>query len=108
MPTDLDADLHQEFTQGLIDITVDDQRDVAIFRLCNQKRLQCPYLIESFEVVGEAGTGIDTIRLANEKDFDVLLLDINMPGVTGPAVAEEAGITRCSRTISPPGPSTSP
>ncbi len=42
-----------------------------------------------FEVVGEAGTGIDTIRLANEKDFDVLLLDINMPGVTGPAVAEE-------------------
>jgi two-component system response regulator NreC len=42
-----------------------------------------------FEVVGEAGTGIDTIRLANEKNFDVLLLDINMPGVTGPAVAEE-------------------
>jgi DNA-binding NarL/FixJ family response regulator len=42
-----------------------------------------------FEVVGEAGTGMETMRLASEKDFDVLLLDINMPEVTGPAVAED-------------------
>ena len=49
-----------------------------------------------FTVVGEAGTGIDTIRLANEKDFDILLLDINMPGVTGPAVAEEV-LKKCKR-----------
>lgn len=42
-----------------------------------------------FEVVGEAGTGIETVKLASEKDFDVLLLDINMPGMRGPMVAEE-------------------
>ncbi len=42
-----------------------------------------------FEVVGEAGTGKETVRLINQKDVDVLLLDINMPGMTGPMVAEE-------------------
>jgi len=42
-----------------------------------------------FEVVGEAGTGAETIKLASKKDVDVLLLDINMPEITGPIVAEE-------------------
>ncbi len=60
--------------------------DLAVFRSGLKALLEKE---SDFEVVGEAGTGIDTIRLANEKDFDVLLLDINMPGVTGPAVAEE-------------------
>jgi DNA-binding NarL/FixJ family response regulator len=42
-----------------------------------------------FKVVDEAGTGTDTVNLAGKKDFDVLLLDINMPGMTGPMVAEK-------------------
>lgn len=42
-----------------------------------------------FVVVEEAGTGLETIRLTSAKDFDVLLLDINMPGMTGPAIAED-------------------
>jgi two-component system response regulator NreC len=41
------------------------------------------------EVIGETGTGADTIRAAQQKEFDVLLLDINMPGLSGPRVAEE-------------------
>ncbi len=41
------------------------------------------------EVVGESGNGTETIRAAQQKDFDVLLLDINMPGLSGPRVAEE-------------------
>ncbi len=49
-----------------------------------------------FEVVGEAGTGMETMRLASETDFDVLLLDINMPEVTGPAVAEEV-LKKCDQ-----------
>jgi len=40
------------------------------------------------EVVGETGNGFDTIRSANELDVDVLLLDISMPGLPGPRVAE--------------------
>lgn len=42
-----------------------------------------------FEVVGEAGTGKETVKLISEKAVDVLLLDINMPGMKGPMVAEE-------------------
>ncbi len=40
-------------------------------------------------VVGETGTGIDTIKMAQQTELDVLLLDINMPGLSGPRVAEE-------------------
>lgn len=42
-----------------------------------------------FEVVGETGSGMDTIALAKELQFDLLLLDISMPGLSGPRLAEE-------------------
>lgn len=32
---------------------------------------------------GEAATGEDAIRLASEQDFDLILLDLNMPGLNG-------------------------
>jgi DNA-binding NarL/FixJ family response regulator len=40
------------------------------------------------EVVGETGNGFDTIRAVTEKDLDVLLLDVAMPGLPGSKVAE--------------------
>ena len=40
------------------------------------------------EVVGETGNGFDTIRAVEETDLDVLILDITMPGLAGPRVAE--------------------
>ena len=40
------------------------------------------------EVVGETGNGFDTIRAVEQTDLDVLILDITMPGLTGPKVAE--------------------
>jgi two-component system response regulator NreC len=40
------------------------------------------------EVVGETGNGFDTIRAVAEKDLDVLLLDVTMPGLAGSKVAE--------------------
>lgn len=40
------------------------------------------------EVVGETGDGYETIRAVEETDVDVLILDITMPGLTGPKVAE--------------------
>lgn len=49
-----------------------------------------------FEIVGEAGTGTETVKLASKTDFDVLLLDINMPEMTGPAVAEEV-LKKCGQ-----------
>ncbi|MBP8128013.1 MAG: response regulator transcription factor [Candidatus Hydrogenedentes bacterium] len=45
---------------------------------------------EEFLVVGETGSGVDTLKLLNEKDVDVLLLDISMPGLPGQRVAREA------------------
>ncbi len=40
------------------------------------------------EVVGETGNGFDTIRLVEETQVDVLILDITMPGLMGTKVAE--------------------
>lgn len=41
------------------------------------------------EVVGETGNGLDTLRIFDRVSADVLVLDLNMPGVPGPRVAEE-------------------
>ncbi len=40
------------------------------------------------EVVAEAGDGLATIRAVDNNKIDVLLLDITMPKLTGPKVAE--------------------
>ena len=37
----------------------------------------------SFEIAGEARDGHEVLKLAREKDFDVLLLDLSMPGKSG-------------------------
>jgi len=42
------------------------------------------------EVVGETGTGHETLRALESAAVDILLLDINMPGLTGSRVAEMA------------------
>ena len=40
------------------------------------------------EIVAEASDGFEAAREAVARDIDVLLLDISMPGLTGPRVAE--------------------
>ena len=39
------------------------------------------------QVVGESGSGPDTVALVGRVETDVLLLDISMPGMPGPSVA---------------------
>ncbi len=41
-------------------------------------------LDSGFEVVAEAGDGASAIDLANRLDIDVILLDLNMKGMSGP------------------------
>ncbi len=48
--------------------------------------------IEGAEVAGEAGSGAEALSLARELGPDVLLLDIDMPGMDGLAVAEDPSI----------------
>ncbi len=48
---------------------------------------------DDIELLGQAGTGEEAIRLVGEKMPDVLLLDIAMPGMGGIAAAQRIGAT---------------
>jgi DNA-binding LytR/AlgR family response regulator len=48
--------------------------------------------IEGVEVAGEAENGVEALALARELSPDVLLLDIDMPGLDGLAVAESPDV----------------
>ena len=38
---------------------------------------------EGFDVVGEAETGEDSVSMAEELDPDLVLMDVNLPGING-------------------------
>jgi DNA-binding LytR/AlgR family response regulator len=48
--------------------------------------------IDGVEVVGEAENGTEALRMAKELGPDLVLLDIDMPGLDGLAVAEDPSI----------------
>jgi pilus assembly protein CpaE len=50
-------------------------------------------------VVGSVGSGEEALTLASEKPADVLLLDINMPGMDGIATAEQLALRAPSAAI---------
>ncbi len=56
--------------------------------------LSKPSSFESdIEVAGSVGSGEEAIKLASDKPVDVLLLDINMPGMDGIATAEQLALS---------------
>lgn len=54
--------------------------DHALFRSGVRSLLQC---YPDFDVVGEAGDGMEGIKRCVQLDPDVVLLDLNMPGLSG-------------------------
>lgn len=60
--------------------------DHPIVRIGLRKTLE---KTNGFTVVGEAGTGPDTLRAVKELQPDILLLDIEMPGLSGRDVARQ-------------------
>lgn len=54
--------------------------DHALFRSGIRSLLQRH---EDFEIVGEAGDGIEGVKRAQQFNPDVILLDLNMPGLSG-------------------------
>jgi DNA-binding NarL/FixJ family response regulator len=58
-------------------LIVDDQEP---FRVAGRMVVEAT---AGFEVVGEAGSGEDSIRLARELRPELVLMDVNLPGVNG-------------------------
>jgi DNA-binding NarL/FixJ family response regulator len=58
-------------------LIVDDQEP---FRLAARMVVD---ITDGFEVVGEAETGEDSVRMAQELAPDLVLMDVNLPGING-------------------------
>ncbi len=58
-------------------LIVDDQEP---FRMAARMVVEAT---EGFEVVGEAETGEDSVRMAHELNPDLVLMDVNLPGING-------------------------
>ena len=68
--------------QGLRVLVADDEKYNRAFLKILVSRMNC-------EIVGEAADGHETLRLFEETEPDLLLLDINMPFKTGEEVLQE-------------------
>jgi DNA-binding NarL/FixJ family response regulator len=62
---------------GVRVLIVDDQEP---FRMAARMVVEAT---EGFEVVGEAETGEDSVRMAEELSPDLVLMDVNLPGING-------------------------
>jgi DNA-binding NarL/FixJ family response regulator len=58
-------------------LIVDDQEP---FRMAARMVVE---ITEGFDVVGEAETGEDSVRMAAELRPDLVLMDVNLPGING-------------------------
>jgi DNA-binding NarL/FixJ family response regulator len=58
-------------------LIVDDQEP---FRMAARMVVEAT---DGFEVVGEAETGEDSVRMATELSADLVLMDVNLPGMNG-------------------------
>ena len=78
----MDGTLHNGYAMAKTVLIVDDH---ASFR--RAVRLVLEY--EGYEVVGEAATGEDGLRAARDLAPDLVLLDIQLPGIDGFEVASQ-------------------
>ena len=62
---------------GVRVLIVDDQEP---FRMAARMVVEAT---DGFEVVGEAETGEDSVRMAEELAPDLVLMDVNLPGING-------------------------
>ena len=58
-------------------LIVDDQ---APFRMAARMVVE---MTDGFDVIGEAETGEDSVKMADDLDPDLVLMDVNLPGIDG-------------------------
>src|SRR5207253_3922970 len=71
------AELREESEEMVRVLIVDDQEP---FRLAARMVVEAT---DGFEVVGDAETGEDSVEAAHELDPDLVLMDVNLPGING-------------------------
>ena len=84
----VDDSLFESRTLSASILLVDDAED--------QSRLTAHYLSKTGAEVVTANRGVRALKLVAEHDFDLILLDVEMPGISGPQVAQtlrERGVT---------------
>ena len=59
---------------------------------------------DGIEVAGETGDGATALALAAEREPDVILLDLKLPGLDGLAVLAELRERRCASRVLQPRP----
>lgn len=69
--------------------------DEALIRLDLREMLE----EEGYEVVGEAGDGEAAVRLARERQPDLVILDVKMPGMDGLTAAERIAEERLAPVL---------
>jgi len=74
-------------------VTVDDQ---AVFREVAREVIEAT---DGFESWGEAGSGEEALRLADELDPDLVLVDVRMPGMDGVETASRLAAAHPRATI---------
>ncbi len=76
-PVDVDQFASQELSASIL--VVDDSSVVL--------RLTAHFLSKAGAKVVTANSGVRALKLVADQDFDLVLLDVEMPGISGPAVA---------------------
>ena len=74
-------------------LIVDDQEP---FRMAARMVVEAA---EGFEVVGEADTGESSVEMARELDPDLVLMDVNLPGVNGQEATRRILEDSADRTV---------
>jgi DNA-binding NarL/FixJ family response regulator len=75
-------------TRGTLGVEADDQMTVRVLIVDDQEpfRLAARMVVEAtegFDVVGEAETGEDSVAMAADLTPDLVLMDVNLPGING-------------------------
>jgi DNA-binding NarL/FixJ family response regulator len=93
------AQLHRGGTLAVEDVMsvrvliVDDQEP---FRLAARMVVEAT---DGFEIVGEAETGEDSVTMATELSPDLVLMDVNLPGINGLDATRQILAADAGRTV---------